>query len=110
MKSVVKSFCLIFFFLIFLCITIDDKPIFTYIYNSISPVTTSCQELVEGFFNRSIAGTKSYSRKIFDNSVPKIKDSVKSKLSSQLKNQDNVIEEKITEEDRSELDALIKNH
>lgn len=110
MRSLLTSFSLLFFFLIFLSITVDDRPIFTYIYKSISPVTTAAQELVEGFFNRSIAGTKTYSRKIFDNSVPKIKDSVKSKLSSQLKNQDNVFEEKITEEDRSELDALIKNH
>jgi hypothetical protein len=110
MKSLLTSLGLLFGFLIILSITINDRTIFSYIYHQISPVTTQGQELVEGFLKRSIAGTKIYTKKIFDNSIPKIKDSVKSKMSSHQKIQDEVSSEHITFEEKNELDDLIKNH
>jgi hypothetical protein len=42
--------------------------------------------------------------------VPKVKDTVKSKFSAHQKVIHLPVEEKITDEDKEELDALIKNH
>lgn len=80
-----------------------------HIYGVISPATSYVQKSTEDFFNRSVAGTQTYSKKLFDNSTPKFKDSVKSKLSGQLK-KGGEPEEKITREEKAELDQLIKNH
>src|SRR3712207_677551 len=108
MKTLFKTAGLLLGFFLLLCITIKDKPLFTYIYDVISPGTKYAQEATEGFFSRSVSSTHTYSKKLFDNSVPKVRDTVKSKLSSNKKMV--VIEERISEEDKQELDQLIKNH
>ncbi len=104
------KFCLaLFFFMCFLTVEVNDRPIFTHIYKVISPATTYVQDSVEGLFKKSIAGTKEYTKKLFDNSVPKMKDSVDSKLSGRAKKNAEPLE-KISEDDRNELNQLIKNH
>jgi hypothetical protein len=110
MRSILKTFGILSTFLCFLSISVDGKPIFNSIYQVISPITMSAQEMTENFLERSVSNTKIYSKKIFDNSVPKVKDSVKSKFSAQQKLAPLTIEEKISDEDKEELDALIKNH
>lgn len=109
MKTALKITGMLLGFFFFLCITIKDRPIFSYLYNAISPATKFVQSETEGFFSRSVASTQSYSKKLFDNSVPKVKDSVDSKLSSRVKE---VAEpaERITEEEKDQLNDLIKNH
>lgn len=109
MKTAFKITGMLLGFFFFLCITVGNKPIFTHLYNLVSPATKFVQAETEGFFSRSVASTQTYSKKLFDNSVPKVKDSVDSKLSAQLKKAGEPLE-KITEEDKNELDALIKNH
>ena len=101
MKSVLKVSGLLIVFLIFLSITVNDKPIFNYIYSGISPLTIESQNIVEDFIKRSLSGTKNYSVKIFDNSNPRFKEAVNTKVSS-------LATEKITDEDKSKLDDLIR--
>lgn len=110
MKSILKTTGILCAFLLFLSIRIDGRPIFSSIYEVISPLTISLQETTENFLKRSVSNTKNYSQKIFDNSVPKVKDSVKSKFSAHQKKSSDVIEEKISDEDKDMLDDLIKNH
>lgn len=97
-------------FLLFMSITVNDKPIFSHVYGFISPATKYAQNQTEDFFAKTFQSTQSYSKKIFDNSVPKVKDSVESKLSSTLKKAAGEPQEKITPKDKEELDQLIKNH
>lgn len=109
MISALKIFGLMIGTILMLSITVNNKPIFTYIYDVISPATKAGQSLVTNLFDKSLEGTQDYSKKLFDNSVPKVGDAVKSRLSSQKKN---VAEpaEKILDEEKAELDDLIKNH
>lgn len=94
---------------IFLSIEIGNKPIFTHLYKVISPATKGAQHATENFFNRSVTNTESFSKKIFDNSIPKVKDSVKSKMSSVRKKNAEPLED-ITEREKEQLDDLIKSH
>lgn len=96
-------------FIMILCINIKDRPIFSYIYDVVSPATRYAQEATEVFFSRSFSQTQIYSRKLFDNSVPKLGDSVDSKLSSRKKIK-NEPAERILDEEKAKLDELIKNH
>ena len=110
MKTILQIFGLLFGFLLFLTIEINDKPIFSHIYRVISPATQYAQNATEDFFARSFSSSKTYSKKLFDNSVPKVKDSVKSKLAAHKKTIVEEPAEHITKEDKQELDQLIKNH
>lgn len=109
MKTSLKIFGLLFSFLVFLSITIHEKPIFSYVYDVISPATITSQNLAEKLLNKTVVLTQRYSKKIFDNSVPRIKDSVGSSLSANLKIPANTNED-ILSEDSAHLDDLIKNH
>lgn len=111
MKAALKICVILVGFFLFLSITVKNKPIFNYVYDMTSPVTKYAQNATENFFDRSVNSTEKYSKKLFDNSVPKVKDSVKSKLSSTLKQAAAAEpEEKILESEKKELDQLIKNH
>lgn len=109
MKTVLKIFGVLFSFLIFLSITIYDKPIFSYIYDVISPATTYSQDLTAKLLNKSVILAQKYSKKLFDNSVPRMRDSVDSKLSAHLKSSVRQ-EEEIDQKDSAQLDDLIKNN
>ena len=108
-KTAFSIFGLLVGFLLFMSITVKNKPMFSYVYEFISPATKYAQNKTEEFFAQSFESTQSYSRKIFDNSVPKMKDSVKSKMSANKK-LGGEPEEKITIEEKRELDQLIKNN
>lgn len=111
MKLVLKTTLLLFVFFLFLCINIGDKPIFAHFYKLVSPATNYVQNKTEDFFNSSVSSTQTYSKKLFDNSIPRVKDSVDSKLSSRLKKAaGGEPEERITNDEKAELDQLIKNH
>ncbi len=105
-RSIISTTVLLTGFLLFLSLEIGNKPIFSYLHTIVSPITRSAQNAAESFFSRSIDNTHDYTRKIFDNSVPKVKDSVKSKLSSQKKHQEPL--EDISHKEKKELDGLIK--
>lgn len=89
-----------------LSITVGNKTIFDHIYAAISPATIPVQDATESLFARSYKATSDYTKKLFANSVPKVKDSVKSGLSAPLKSA--VPLEDITIHEKAELDQLIK--
>lgn len=109
MKTLFSIFGLLVVLLLFLSIEINDKPIFAHIYKIISPATQYAQNTAEDLFSKSVDSTQTYSKKLFNNSEPKVRDAVKSKLSSTKKM---VAEpaERITEDEKKKLDQLIKNH
>lgn len=109
MKKIFACLAIFAATVLFLSIEIGNKPIFAHIYKAISPATKAAQNATENFFNSSVDNTQKYSQKLFDNSVPRVKDSVKSKASS-LKREVVAPAEKITPKEREELDDLIKSH
>ncbi len=109
MKTIMGLFGLFIATVLFLSIEIKQRPIFGYIYNFISPATKSTQAAVEKFFGSSVDRTHHYSKKLFDNSVPKVGDSVRSKMSAVSKGK-GIPEEIITKKEKQELDELIKSH
>lgn len=109
MKTTIQFFSIFIATTLFLSIELNDRTIFNHIYQVISPATQSAQSAVENFFDSSLNSTQHYSKKLFDNSVPKFKDSVKSKMSG-IKKIKNTPQEEIPSEDRQELDELIKSH
>jgi hypothetical protein len=106
MKTAIRIFGIFIATILFLSIEIGGKPIFGHIYKVISPMTKSAQKVTEGFFDSSVDQTQDFSKKLFENSVPKVKDSVRSKMSG-FQNQPL---EDITGKEKQELDALIKSH
>lgn len=108
MKTLLKYSIVIAFTIFCLSLTVDQKPIFGYVYKWISPLTRGIQGTTEDFFKKSVNSTSDYSRKIFDNSVPKLKDTVRSKMSSTKAASEPL--DKVTPEDRAQLDDLIKSH
>lgn len=109
MKIVLGLFGLFIATILFLSIEIKQRPIFGHIYNFISPATKAGQAAVERFFDSSVDRTHHYSKKLFDNSVPRTRDSVKSRMSG-VKKGAGAPEEVITVEEKKELDQLIKSH
>ncbi len=109
MKSLIQSFGIFVFSVFFLSVEIKNETIFDHIYDVISPMTRAAQAATENFFGRSVNKTQHYSKKLFDNSVPKVKDSVKSKMSA-LHKLNRPPQDDIPVNDREELDELIKSH
>ncbi len=108
-KKALQISGLLISFLLVLTISINDKPIFFHIYDLISPGTKYVQSETSNLFRKAFDSTSAYTRKIFVNSIPRVKDSVGSKQSAHRKTSGEP-EEKVSSEDKQELDQLIKNH
>lgn len=109
MKTVLGIFGIFTATVLFLAIEIKGEPIFSHIYDVISPATQATQEATEDFFERSMNKTERYSRKLFDNSVPRVNDAIQSTMSGVKKNVQEP-SEKITDTEKAQLDELIKSH
>lgn len=109
-KTFIKVSVLLVVFTFILSFEVGNKTLFAHIYEYVSPASKLAQKKTSGFLEKSITTTKDYSKKLFDNSVPKFKDSVKSQLSSRSKVRGGEPAEKITEDEKSQLNDLIKNH
>lgn len=111
MFGLIRSFIVCMMFFLVLSINIQDKPVFYHIYSVTSHVTVPVQKMVGTLFTKAADSTTAYSRKLFDNSVPKFKDAVKSKASApSRKSAGGNPEEIIHVEEKKELDQLIKTH
>lgn len=108
MKIVLGVFGIFIATILFLSIELKGKPIFGHIYNGISPATRAAQKGIENFFGSSMDKTQHYSKKLFDNSNPKLRDSVKSQMSGVKKGKGSP-QEHITVEEKEQLDELIKS-
>lgn len=108
-KNLLRVVGLIVLTVLTLSITVKDKSLFTYVYDVISPGTQYAQRKTEEFFKLSLSSTQAYSKKLFDNSVPKVRDSIKSRQSA-IKKSVAAPLENINEDEKEELDELIKSH
>ncbi len=106
MKKVLQLCGIVVGVILVLSITVKTQTIFDHIYGVISPATMAAQDAVEKLLSKSMESTSIYTKKLFDNSVPKVKDSIQSKASS-LKKSD-APSENVTEEDQRQLDQLIR--
>lgn len=109
MKTALRIFGIFVVTLLFLSIELGNRPIFGHIYNFISPTTKSAQRLTESLFDSSVNKTQHFSKKLFDNSAPKVRDSVRSKMSG-IKNHQGKPQDDISVQDKRELDELIKSN
>lgn len=109
-KTFIKVSILLVTFVFILSFEFGNRTLFSHLYEYVSPASKMAQKKTSGFIEKSLATTKDYSKKLFDNSVPKFKDSVKSQLSSRGKVRGGEPAEKITEDEKSQLNDLIKNH
>ncbi|MGE3609466.1 MAG: hypothetical protein AB7I27_07755 [Bacteriovoracaceae bacterium] len=109
MRRALQIAGLFFLFLIFMCITVNNRPIFNHIYGVISPGTQFAQDGIENGFAYIGGKTRHYSRKLFVNSVPRVKDDIKSKLAAPKRKMEEPLEA-IPEDDKEQLDELIKSH
>jgi hypothetical protein len=110
MKTALKSLGLCILFLLALSLTVDNKPLFSYVYEVISPGTKIAQNATQEFLKRSVKNTQTYSKKLFDNSVPRARDAVKPTFFVSQNLEVEHPAEKITDEEKSQLENLIKNH
>jgi hypothetical protein len=115
MISTVRNLIISVVTILLLSITISGKPVFTYIYEVISSVTIPAQRGTERLASDSIAAIRKLTLDLFDNSVPKVRDQVKSSLSSPARSiapqkYSGEPQEHIERKDRQQLDALIKSH
>jgi hypothetical protein len=108
MKTIIKVFGIFVVTLLFLSIEIGSKPMFGHIYKLISPATKGTQKIAEGLLGSSVDKTQHFSKKLFENSAPKVRDSVKSRMSG-IKNSGKPLEE-ISVKDKKKLDELIKSN
>ena len=108
MKTLVQIPAFFIFFVLLLSITVEGKPLFNYIYDVISPATQYAQEKTLSLFGSSLSTTKVYAKKLFDNSVPSVKQAVNEKVAGNKKKVGDL--DDITAEDKKGLDNLIKSH
>ena len=92
-----------------LCLNVNGKPIFEPVYSVLSHLTTPFQNAAESLLSSAFSSGQEYSRRIFHNSVPKLKDAVKSRASGPVRKSGAPSEEILIEE-KEELDELIKSH
>lgn len=103
--------CSLFFAI--LSISINDRPVFDHIYTVTSQVTLPVQELTMSLFSKAATSTTAYSKKLFDNSVPRHRDSVKAKAAAPVRAKASIVaspQEEILNHEKEELDDLIKKH
>ncbi len=105
MKTVIQSLGLLTAFFLILSITVKGTPVFDHLYGLTAPVTRGAQSWVENFLFLSVKNTRTYSKKIFENSLPRVSGG-KLRASNEVGDSAELVSEK----DKERLEALIKNH
>lgn len=93
-----------------LCMNVNGKPIFTPVYSVLSHITIPFQNATGSLLSSALDSTQDYSRRLFNNSVPKMRDAVKSRASAPVRAATGAPSEEILVEEKEELDELIKSH
>ena len=106
MTKLIKIIGFTFLLIIVLSITVDDRTIFQHIYSPLSKLTIPAQEMTENLLSKGARSTASYSKKLFQNSIPRVKDTVKSKLSAPIKSGPPA--EYVDNADKEKLDELLR--
>lgn len=111
MFSFLRALIICSLFFCFLSVTVNGTPIFNHIYSVTSHLSIPVQKLTSSIFSKAADSTTEYSKKLFDNSVPRLKDSVKSKSSAPSRwKGGGEPEEVIRNDEKKELEDLIKKH
>ncbi len=111
MKTLLKILGLCFLTMFVLCLNVNGKPIFEPVYSALSKISIPFQKATESLLASAISSTQEYSRKLFNNSVPKVRDAVKSRAAAPSRfNVKGTPSEEIMVEEKEELDDLIKSH
>ncbi len=113
MKTVIKivGICVVTVFV--LCLNVNGKPLFEPVYTILSHISIPVQNATESLFASAFQSGQEYSQKLFHNSVPKVRDAVKSRASGPSRITGQVTgepKEEILLEEKEELDDLIKSH
>lgn len=109
MKTVFKIVGICALTIFVLCMNVNGKPIFEPVYSVLSHLTVPFQNASESLLSSALTSAQDYSRRLFNNSVPKMRDAVKSRASGPVRKSAAPSEEILVEE-KEELDELIKSH
>ncbi|MFL5786210.1 MAG: hypothetical protein ACJ76H_16445 [Bacteriovoracaceae bacterium] len=109
MKTALKIAGICFLTIFILCLNVNGRPMFEPVYSALSHVTIPFQNATGSLFASMFSSTQDYSRKLFNNSVPKVKDAVKARASGPMRSSGEP-HETILVEEKEELDELIKSH
>ncbi len=93
-----------------LCLNVKGKPLFEPVYKILSHISIPVQNATRSLFASALQSGQEYSRKLFHNSVPKVRDAVKSRASAPSRTAGGEPKEEILVEEKEELDDLIKSH
>jgi hypothetical protein len=88
---------------------VNGRPLFNPVYSALSHITIPVQNAASSLLAGAFDSTQTYSRKLFNNSVPKVRDAVKARASAPMRSL-SVPAEVILTEEKEELDDLIKSH
>ena len=111
MKTLLKIIGLCFLTVFVLCLNINGKPLFEPVYSVLSHVSIPFQNATASLLASAASSTQEYSRKLFNNSVPKVRDAVKSRAAAPSRDfVKGTPSEEIMVEEKEELDDLIKSH
>jgi hypothetical protein len=109
MKTALQIVGISFLTIFILCLNVNGRPIFEPVYSVLSHVTIPFQNATASLMGSALDSTQNYSRKLFNNSVPKVKDAVKARAAAPMR-QSGEPKEVIMVEEKEELDELIKSH
>jgi hypothetical protein len=109
MIKALKTMGLFAGFFVLLSISINNVPVFNHIYDVTSKITIPVENMAVSLFSKAAESTTAYTKKLFDNSIPRNRDSVKSKMSAPMRVSGPALEHIQTDE-KDQLDDLIKNH
>lgn len=105
-----KIFVVVGLTLFVLCLNVNGKPLFEPVYSALSHLVLPLQKMAGSVLGGAANATRDYSQRLFNNSVPKLKDAVKSRASAPKRGAGGPPSETILVEEKEELDELIKSH
>ncbi len=113
MITVIKFIGICVLTVFILCLNVNGKPLFEPVYKVLSSISVPIQNATESLMASVFQSSQDYSKRIFNNSVPKVRDAVKSRASAPSRftgKASGEPKEEILLEEKEELDDLIKSH
>jgi len=109
MKVTLRAFGFFVMLICLLSITVNKRSLFSYFYAAANPIVSVVQDTTENLVGSAYRATSDYARRLFGNSHPRFKDTVKSKMASSKQMTSEPLEE-VHQQDKAQLDDLIKSH
>ena len=104
--------CTIAFVLSFIVLSfqVNHKSVFAHLSEVLGPLGSDVQHSLQKSFKRGVSKSSDLSKEFFDNSEPKFTDQIKSQRSSMNLSEEDIILEKLEQEDIKELDKVINDN